>query len=194
GPVVQPQNDPFSGQPEMKATPVRISPVAATARGVAVSHDQPTAPESAWWARLALVGGEALILTATGDPAALTAEAARLFPKPEPAETADPARGLYRVAAFENGRLVGLLVLGSPDRAPQWDGLAELLLTESLDADQRRAAVTGARAGARSGGRIVCACFGVGIETIREAIRDGAANAPAIGPVLQAATNSPSSI
>ena len=188
GGLVQPATDPFSGQPEAKATPASITPVAIAARGVAVSRERLAAPGGTWWARLALAGGEAIIVTAH-DPAALIGEAERLFPGAELAQVADPALRLHRITAFRDGRFLGALMIGPPEQAPAWDGAAELLLTDLLDAEQRRAAATGSRAGTRPGGRVVCACFGVGIEAIRAAIRDGAGDPAAIGAALKAGTN-----
>lgn len=54
GALTQPLCDPFSGQPEMKATPVRVSPAAYRFQGFVLSRDPFALPEQSWWARLAV--------------------------------------------------------------------------------------------------------------------------------------------
>ena len=59
------------------------------------------------------------------------------------------------------------------------------------DEADRRLALSGDAPGSRgSSGPVVCACFGVGLISIREAIAPGGATTPeAIGSVLRAGTN-----
>ena len=57
GDLVAPQTDPVSGQPEAKATPVAIAPVALPARGFARARQPLPLPEETWWARVAVAEG-----------------------------------------------------------------------------------------------------------------------------------------
>ena len=59
----------------------------------------------------------------------------------EIAEYVDEPRGIYRVAAFADGRLDGCLFVGPADAAPQWDAVKALFEAETLG---ERAAPRGA--------------------------------------------------
>jgi len=58
--LVSPQTDPFSGQPEAKATPAAVAPVAFAYRGFALAREPLTLPDGTWWARVALPAPPAL--------------------------------------------------------------------------------------------------------------------------------------
>src|SRR5207237_1966006 len=66
GDLVAPKVDPFSGQPEAKATPVAVAPVAFAYRGFALAREPLILPDGTWWARVALPGA-AGTLFATND-------------------------------------------------------------------------------------------------------------------------------
>ena len=54
GDLVAPVTDPFSGQPEAKATPAAIAPVDFAWRGFALSRRPLALPAGTWWARVAI--------------------------------------------------------------------------------------------------------------------------------------------
>ena len=100
--------------------------------------------------------------------------APQLFPDAVLTEYVDRQRGLYRAAAFVDGRLDGALFVGPADAPPQWSDLRR---------HGRRA-----RASPFSG-PVVCACFGVGLDAIREALASRkAASVEEIGIALRAGT------
>jgi assimilatory nitrate reductase catalytic subunit len=57
GDLVMPHTDPFSGQPESKATPASIAPVSYEFRGFALTRQPIELPAEAWWARVAVGTG-----------------------------------------------------------------------------------------------------------------------------------------
>jgi assimilatory nitrate reductase catalytic subunit len=109
----------------------------------------------------------------------------------QPAEFLDLRRGIYRAAAFRAGRLEGALFLARADAAPQWDAVKALFEGEALDDMQRRMALSGRAAeGLADAGPVICACFGVGLNAIRDAIASNqATDVVAIGKALRAGTN-----
>ena len=109
----------------------------------------------------------------------------------ELAEYVDEQRGIYRAAAFVAGVLTGCLFIGPAAAAPQWDAVKALFEAETLDEAARRVLLSGRSAdGLASAGPIVCACFGVGLATIRDAIQSGTAGSVEdIGKALRAGTN-----
>lgn len=192
GALVAPITDPVSGQPEAKATPAAIAPVDYALRGFLLARGRLQLPAESWWAKVAVRGGAAALIASNAPVAEWRAQAAALFGDGlELAEYLDEPRHSYRAAAFEDGRLIGCLFVGPAEAAPQWDAVKALFEAEALPAPQRRAVLSGRSTdGLADPGPIVCACFGVGLHTIRDAIASGAAvSVEAIGKSLRAGTN-----
>jgi assimilatory nitrate reductase catalytic subunit len=191
GELVTAANDPYSGQPEAKATPVAIRPVAFAYRGFLLANKRPTLPEETWWARLTVAGGVGLLLASNEGPATWQTRAAALFEAGEIAEYLDEPRGIYRVAVFSGGRLTCCLFLGRSEAAPTWDAVKALFEAETLDDGQRRAVLSGKSTdGIEDPGPVICACFGIGLNVIRGVIAGGkAVNVDEIGRTLRAGTN-----
>ncbi len=192
GDMVAAANDPFSGQPESKATPARIEPFAYAYRGFALTRRAIALPAGTWFSRVAVAGG-AGILFATNEPPAVWLDLARrLMPADaELAEYTDPARGLTRVAAFRTGRLDGSIFVGPEHDPPQWDVVRLLFGSGAMDERDRRLLLSGRSGdGMAETGPVICACYGVGLSAIREAItRGGAVSVADIGRALRAGTN-----
>ncbi len=191
GDLVAPVNDPFSGQPEAKATPVSMAPVVFAYRGFALARAPLAMPAGSWWSKVAVASGAGWLLASNDGPDAWRAQAQRMFEGAELAEYVDGPRGSYRVAAFAEGRLIGALFIGPAAAAPQWDTVKALFEAESLGDAQRRAVLSGKSTdGMADAGPVVCACFGVGLNVIRGALDSGAAaNVEEIGKALRAGTN-----
>jgi assimilatory nitrate reductase catalytic subunit len=87
--------------------------------------------------------------------------------------------------------MVSLLFVGPAHSAPQWEGVKASFEADALGEAERRAVLSGhSSAGLPQAGPIVCAYFGVGLNTLREAIQSGAAiSVDAIGQALGAGTN-----
>src|SRR5262249_25718202 len=106
GDLVMADTDPFSGQPEAKATPATIAPVPFRLRGFAVTRQRVELPPGTWWARVTLAGGNGLLFATDDEPAAWRERSKCLFgPNAELAEFFDEPRHAYRVAAFADRRL-----------------------------------------------------------------------------------------
>ena len=191
GELVTPANDPFSGQPEAKSTPAAIEPVAFEFRGFALARGPLALPPETWWARVTVANGAGYLLASNDAPTVWRERAQSLFGAAEVAEFVDAPRGLYRLAAFVDGRLAGCLFIGPAAAPPQWDAVKALFEAESLGEAQRRAVLSGKPTdGLTDPGPMICACFGVGLNVIREAIAGGAAvSVEDIGTALRAGTN-----
>ena len=188
GALVHDHVDPFSGQPEMKATPVTVERVEMGLRGFVLSRGRPSLPPGTWWARAAVEGGQGLLFASNGEAGALAPLAPSLFPGADLAEYLDAPGGFYRCAAFVDGRLEGVLFVGPAAARPHWEA-ARTLFAADADMPASRAALSG-RAAGPDAGPLVCACFGVGLATIRDTIREqGATSTEAIGAALRAGTN-----
>jgi assimilatory nitrate reductase catalytic subunit len=191
GDLVTPVNDPYSGQPEAKATPAAIEPVTFKCRGFLLAREMIYLPAETWWARVTIANGVGLLIASNDDAAVWRGRAATVFGEAELAEFLDEPRGIYRVAAFVAGRLIGCLFIGGAEAAPHWDAAKALFESEALDDRQRRTVLSGKSIdGIADPGPLICACFGVGLNTIRASIASGeAASVDDIGQALRAGTN-----
>jgi assimilatory nitrate reductase catalytic subunit len=103
----------------------------------------------------------------------------------------DEARGVARVAAFRAGQLESCLFVGPAQSPPRWDAMLALFEAGELE-ESERLALLSERGGdsSRDTGPVVCACFGVRLGAIRDAITNGVATDVAdIGRTLRAGTN-----
>jgi assimilatory nitrate reductase catalytic subunit len=191
GDMVTPANDPYSGQPEAKATPVAIAPVAFAYRGFALARTPLALPADTWWSKVAIASGAGWLLASNDGPEAWREHAQHLFGGAELAEYVDAPRGSYRVAAFVDGRLTAALFVGPADAAPHWETVKALFEAESVGDAQRRSLLSGkSTEGLADPGPVICACFGVGLNVIHAALDSGAAaNVEDIGKALRAGTN-----
>ncbi len=192
GEMVTAANDPFSGQPELKATPARAEPVEFAYVGIALSRGAITLPAGTWFARQAITGGNA-VLFATNEPFGLWHEHARtLLPADaELAEYIDQSRGLIRIAAFRAGRFDGCIFVGPAQSQPQWGVVRSLFEAGILAEQERRTLLSGRSAdGMADTGPVICACFGVGLAAIQEVVAAGRnVTVDDIGRTLRAGTN-----
>jgi assimilatory nitrate reductase catalytic subunit len=188
--LVASHTDPYSGQPEAKATPASIAPVGYKYRGFALTRALFAPPAGTWWARVALAGGTGTLL-ATNERPELWREHARMLMDGEVAEFIDLRRGIFRAAVFRDGILESALFLGPAEAAPQWDAVTALFGNEALPDIERRMVLSGRAAGGLAeAGPLICACFGVGLSVIRDAIESNkATSVEAIGKALRAGTN-----
>ena len=188
GPLVSGHVDPFSGQPEMKATPVAVVPEPMRLRGFILSTRPVVPPAGMWWARAAIQGGHGLMFASGETSRQLSAWAPALFPDAELAEYVDAGAEVYRCAAFVGDGLDAVMFVGPASARPQWEAVKALFGSSPATPGGKTALSGGA--GGPDLGPLVCACFGVGLETIRAAVASGGATSPeAIGKALRAGTN-----
>jgi assimilatory nitrate reductase catalytic subunit len=197
--IVGAATDPISGQPELKATPVRVTPVPPRWHGLLLRGSEQVPHGPYYWARVPLERGHAFTLVgweALPSDRGTELWIAALLDAPPAAELviyADPARGTFRFASVVGSRLDAFLFIASNASAlPSRDALAALLGTR-IESDMRTALLAGNPAGAaaaNAAGRTICACFGVGLNTLHGTIASRRLTSVAeIGAVLRAGTN-----
>ena len=170
GALVHPATDPHSGQPDAKATPVTVSPVAGEAGGFILSRKRLRLPGVAFWAWCAVEGGFATHLDGPFDPGPVLAALRSSVPGSDVARYRDEAADVTRAALLLEDRLEAVFFSGAG--APGgWTGLMRLWAAEKLSALDRLLILSGESGeGVPQTGPIVCACFGVGETAINEAI------------------------
>jgi assimilatory nitrate reductase catalytic subunit len=193
--LVNPATDPVSGQPEFKHTPARIAPYAAAWYGFILSRRQLDMRSAGYWSsargkglwRYEIAGEQPPGDWAAFARALLCSEDGRI----DWTEYFDAAASRYRAARLADGRLDSCIFIGPGFNLPARDWLAQLFEQDELDDSARTGLLTGRPGkGQKDAGRIVCACFSVGVNTILEAIETRhLTSAEQIGEALKAGTN-----
>lgn len=184
--LVAAATDPVSGQPESKASVVAVSRLNAAWYGFAVSA-APMVLQCEYWAQSRAQAGYRAELAGSHPVQDWEAEARRLFAAHEAVASTmtDAARGIARVVLHQDGKIVGALFVAPTPVAVMRDYLATLPGTEAHEALTGRPP-----ADVPNPGPVICSCFGVGVNTILDAVEtQGALSVEAIGEVLRAGTN-----
>jgi assimilatory nitrate reductase catalytic subunit len=190
GSLVAAFTDPFSGQPEMKATPAAITAHVYAQRGFALSRRPLQLPDGVWWSRVAVTDGHGYLLAHNLDPEFWQNWFPATAPCDDVAAYDDRSAGSFRAAAFAGECIELCLFSGAFEEPVEWDAVKPLFEKGVVSADERRMLLSGRSGdGLAGGGPIVCACFGVGRNTIGDAIKTGACSVAAIGASLKAGTN-----
>ena len=176
GPVAQAVSaacDAISGQPALKATPVRISPVATQFHGLLLRHVAAPPPAGVQWVRIPVERGEMFRLTGL-DPLPVGVGLDRFVtallqaPGTEVIEIADAARGVLRRAALRDDVLEACVVLAPTGTALPAEASFAAVLGTIVPLRARARLLAGRGADAAEGPR-VCACLGISKAAIRHA-------------------------
>jgi assimilatory nitrate reductase catalytic subunit len=193
-PLIAPNLDPTSGQPEFKHTPARIRAYRETWKGFFLTRDSlgPPTGLDLVWRRIPQDACQQHEFAGRGDDverAALRKALSKGLPG-ELVTYEDAATGARRDAWLQDGRLVAVLYVTLTGRLPPRDWLAELFAEPALSQEARSALLFGRPPGAPvDKGPLVCACLKVGAKVVQAAIAAGAASADAVGAATGAGTN-----
>ncbi len=195
--LVNPVFDPVSGQPEFKHTPVTMCPYRPAWHGFLLSRTevQPQRTSATYWAKAkrdALWHYELAGEEAVEDWSSFARELLESANEPTQwAEMLDKAGGQYRGVSIVDERLQSCLFIGPTHELPKRDWLVRLFSRERLDRQERMRLLAGSPGSARDDeGKIVCACFNVGENTLLRGIREQGLTTPeALGEALSAGTN-----
>lgn len=195
GTVALPNVDPHSGQPELKHAPVRLRRENKGWEGVLITRRDLRPTGLVHWSRQAVEGGwlYALAGTETVNEGILLARHL-VDPRWRPglSEYIDKRGAVFRAAATDDsGALAEAVLVAPPDRLPSRDWFLALLASgQPLGRDERRALLSGrAPVALPSLGRIICSCFSVGINQIRDAVKGGCTSVDEVGRSVRAGTN-----
>ena len=190
GALVAAHVDPVSGQPEAKATPAAIRPKVYAQRGFVLARRPLAMPEGVWWSHVAVTGGHGYLLADDLDCEVWRGWFERHALGSDVAVYADAANGSYRAASFAGGHIGLCLFIGRAGEMVDWEAVKVAFAAGAVSTEQRRLLLSGrSNDGLASCGPIVCACFGVGRNTITDAIKGGACSTAALGASLRAGTN-----
>ncbi|WP_247309502.1 nitrate reductase [Ralstonia pseudosolanacearum] len=176
GAVVNPVVDPLSGEPEFKHTPVMVEPFDVAWHGFVLSRRALDAGEATWWTR---IQGRQFVryeLAGRQQIGSAHAWARRLLGVDDPhadwLEYEDTTARVYRAVHVVDDRIEACIFLSPRPDLPSRNWLAGLFEHDRLEDIDRAGVLLGQpiEAGADAG-PTVCSCFGVGRNTICDAIR-----------------------
>lgn len=167
--------DPYSGQPEAKATPAAIAPASFARAGFLLSRRAVAFDKGVWWARIAVANGYGYRVATDLSDRDWLASIRQHFSGNDLVEFIDEATASYRGAAFREARAEFIWAIAPI--APSWDSQLEQLLSgrvgKAIDDE----------------GALVCACFGVGVKRIETLAQQGRRSAADIGAACKAGTS-----
>ena len=193
--LVNPALDPVSGQPEFKHTPVSIKPYRPAWHGFLLTREKVMLEHATYWAKAKRQGLWHYELAGDETDENWSAVARDLLLSAKNliqwAEMMDSAGGYYRGVSVVNGRLQSCLFIGPDHLLPKRDWLVQLFSRPQLTREERLHLLAGVPGNAQEdAGKTVCACFGVGRNTLIHGIRaQGLNTTQAIGEQLKAGTN-----
>lgn len=170
--VVNPDVDPFSGQPEFKHTPVQIIPQHPSWRGVILSRNEICIPNwASFWVKT--LGDQHWRYEFAGESGVEKAlsEFQRTI-SGEWIEYVDRKRNVFRYACLEDDTLHACAFFSPTFNLFSYNWIANLFLKEKIDDVTRQVLLLGQPLNNQDDpGRTVCACFGIGELTILDAIK-----------------------
>jgi len=184
--------DAISGQPELKAAPVRVRRYEPKWYGFALSRDPLALPTTSYRAVSRGAGYWRYELAGEDLPASWPTWADEVLgPRASRIELSDVAGGRYRGANVENESLQSCVFVATTKLLPSRNWLATLFGAQKVSDTDRLAILAGrAPKGTLEAGPVVCSCFAVGRSTLLRAIRgDKLVTVEQIGKALRAGTN-----
>lgn len=189
--LVQPVGDPLSGQPESKHSPVKIEPFIAKWHGFILSREPIITQDLEYWVkvkgkefyRYEIAGLKPLKTTSAWADNILGTAGNKL-------QYEDITGKRYRAARIVDNRLASVIFIAPSIDLPSRGWLGSTFSKQEIDSKTRLSLLAGKQSGAKDEGKIICSCFGIGINTIVECIKENKlTSVDAIGKSLKAGTN-----
>lgn len=184
GALVNPAVDPVSGEPEFKHTPVRVEEFRVSWHGFVLSRAALPADALTYWTRIQgrqfqryeFAGREAIADRAAWARALLGVQ----DPEADWLEYEDRTAGVYHAGYVVNDRLEACVYVSTRPDLPSRAWLSQLFGQDRLEDNDRIGLLLGQpmEKGADAG-PTVCSCFGVGRNTICDAVRKHDLKTPA---------------
>ncbi len=187
--------DPVSGQPEFKNTPVRIVEYKPAWHGFLLSRRKLNIDEANYWVLARGEGFYRYELAGEQAPENWPAWVRQLLCTQDNdvdwVEYLDKASRKYRGVRIVNKRVDSCIFIGPSHTLPPRSWLGSLFTKSVLSEGEQKSLLLGQPPkGEEDVGRIVCACFGVGVNTLTRTIAQQKLTTVAqIGDALQAGTN-----
>jgi assimilatory nitrate reductase catalytic subunit len=195
GTVVNPAVDPVSGEPEFKHTPVKVESFGVSWHGFVLSRSELALDDVAHWTRIQGRSFTRYEMAGRGAIADHAAWARALLgvtdAQADWLEYEDRGGAVYRAAHLVDGRIEQCLFVSPRPDLPSRAWLASLFGKEELSPLDLAGLLSGqALEKGGDAGPTVCSCFGVGRNTICDAIRkNGLTTAASVTACVKAGGN-----
>lgn len=192
--VVNPETDKISGQPEFKHTPVQINVYKPTWHGFLLSRREMEISGASYWAKATGRNFSRYEIAGEQSPEDWPLWAREILCANDEdvnwVEFLDKSRGHYRGIRLVGNKIESCIFIAPDLDLPSRAWLSSLFKKDSLDNQERSSLLSGkAPAGQVDTGPRICACHGVGLNIIKEAIKNGATTVEQIGELTKAGTN-----
>ncbi len=184
--------DPISGQPELKHTPVCIRRSDVDWYAFGVFTEEPAKGELSslgYWAKARTKNGWRTEFAGKGEAPLQQLTAALFKGKTRSGVQELRDRAGFRRARYEGDVLNAFLTVNRREPVAADRSWLSSLVGVEIDAATRAVLLAGRPPTGAAAGRIVCACEGVGVDAIRNAISCGATSVDEIGRTTRAGTN-----
>ncbi len=195
-PVISPDTDPVSGQPELKYTPIAIKRWHYSSEAIVITRQKVKNPQFDYWVKRKIAGGYLYYLAVESsselnDNSAILQQLERLSTLPDGGSNhisfTNSHTGHYRSASTLNGELMSAYIAAPKIQQNDYTWLEGLLSCE-MNTDIQRSILSGSAAKSLLTGKQICACKQVGEFTITDAIQEGCCSIESIGSKTQAGT------
>ncbi|MGK3141101.1 nitrate reductase [Pantoea sp. C2G6] len=177
---------PFSAQPALKQTPVRVLPLVVGWQGWLWQRKIAQPAGLRYWARVPYPTVQRYVVAGEGSPQAWLAEHVDVAGCV--LQVAAGSGRDYRLLAWRDGELQ--LAFYAADALPALDSafVAAAFRDAPQDASGRHSVLAGQAAQGGTAGRIICSCMAVGEQTILQAVAQGCRTTQALGERLKCGT------
>ncbi|HEY5807855.1 MAG TPA: molybdopterin-dependent oxidoreductase [Povalibacter sp.] len=195
GALVNPIVDPVSGEPELKHTPARVTPFVVSWQGFILSRNRLSDLDVTWWTTAKGEQFHRYEIAGRRVYRDWSRWARRLFNAQEEKcdwqEYSDPNAGIYRAVFLIQDQIEACVFLSPRPDLPSRAWLSGLFAKARVTERDRAGLLLGQSADrSAETGPVVCSCFGVGRNTICDAIRKHGFTTPQqVGENLKAGTN-----
>lgn len=176
GALVNPVVDPISGEPEFKHTPVRVETFRVDWHGFILSRDSLDVDSVTWWTRIQGQQFQRYELGGRGAVQNWSEQARKLLNATaidaDWIEYADTTAGIFRGVLMDGDRIAACIYVSPRPDLPSRAWLSGLFVKKKLEDIDRVGLLIGEPVNKQADtGPTVCSCFGVGRNTITDAIR-----------------------
>jgi len=189
--LVQPIGDPLSGQPESKHSPVNVSAYKTQWHGFILSRIPIKTDKLAYWIKIKgkqfyryeIAGNEPFADDSEFIETLLGSEGDTL-------KYTDKKMGAYRYAKLKNNQLQSVIFIAPTTQLPPRKWLGSVFAETDINPKTRLSILAGQVSGSKDEGVTICSCFGIGLNTIKDAIhKNNFTTVEEIGQALKAGTN-----
>jgi assimilatory nitrate reductase catalytic subunit len=194
GTLINKDNDPISGQPALKISRVQAKSFTSAWHGFLLTDTDLGALHTDYWAyNLTDTGHMYEVADESAPDAFIISVKTQLSANDSRGQWitfSDSKKTHYRMAFMSEGKLKAVLFIHADYDFGSRQWLIDRFAEETLNNDDRKALLAGRPLGPQEDkGAIVCSCFQVGENTIKDAIAAGCCSADALGSALKCGTN-----